>query len=104
MKKIILFFVLSVFSLSLFATETPRKKSAPQVYFIMSNGKLIEINKGQHKRVRKDVTLMNETTIHPNGTIDAGSGQSLQLHEGEYMTLDGKIRKVKNRPRHQQAK
>lgn len=37
-----------------------------------------------------------ETTIHPNGSIDASSGQSLQLKEGEYITMDGRIRKSKD--------
>ena len=40
--------------------------------------------------------LVNETTIHPDGSINASSGQSLQLKEGEYITLDGKIRKLKD--------
>jgi uncharacterized protein DUF6799 len=63
---------------------------------MMKQGKLIEVNRGRRTLVKKDITLVNETTIHPNGSIDASSGQNLQLKEGEYMTMDGKIRKLKD--------
>lgn len=104
MKNITLFALLSVFSLTVFATEAPKKKpTAPPVYFTMNKGKLIEVNKGHRRRVRKDVTLTNMTTIHPNGAVDAGSGQSLQLHDDEFMTLDGRITKLKYLYRHRKA-
>jgi hypothetical protein len=48
--------------------------------------------------VKKDVTLVNETTIHPNGFIDISSGQNIRLKEGEYITMDGRIRKLKDMP------
>ena len=51
------------------------------------------------KLIKKDVTLVNMTTIHPNGAIDASSGQSMQLKEGEYITMDGRIRKLKDMAR-----
>ena len=63
---------------------------------MMKHGKLIEVYHGRKKLVKKDIFLVNESTIHPNGSIDAGSGQSLQLKEGEYITMDGRIRKLKN--------
>ena len=81
----------------LFAKDAPKSNSrSPKVYVMMKHGKLIEVRNGQKKLVKKDMQLVNETTIHPDGSINASSGQSLQLKEGEYITMDGKIRKLKN--------
>lgn len=100
MKQFVLLFAISIFSLTVSAREkiSPRSHSA-RVYIMMKKGKLIEVNKGYKKFVKADVTLVNHTTIHPNGSIDASSGQSLQLKEGEYITMDGRIRKLKDMPR-----
>jgi hypothetical protein len=85
------------FSLTVSANEINRPPSrSPRVYIMMRHGKLIEVNRGHRKLIKKDVILINETTIHPNGSIDAGSGQSLQLKEGEYITMDGRIRNLRN--------
>ena len=62
----------------------------------MVHGKLVEVDRGKRKRVKKDVILVNHSTIHPNGAIDAGSGESLQLKEGQYITMDGRIRNLKD--------
>lgn len=100
MKTVTLLFALS-FSLSMaaMASNSPKASSkAPRVYIMMKHGKLIEVNHGVKKPVRKNVYLVNQSTIHPNGSIDAGSGQSLQLKEGQYITMDGKIRELKNMP------
>ena len=81
----------------LFAKDAPKSHShSPKVYVMMKRGKLIEVKNGQKRLVKKDMQLVNETTIHPDGSINASSGQSLQLKEGEYITLDGKIRKLKD--------
>jgi len=81
----------------LFARDTPKANNrSPKVYVMMKRGKLIEVRNGQKKLVKKDMQLVNETTIHPDGSINASSGQSLQLKEGEYITMDGKIRKLKD--------
>ena len=63
---------------------------------MMRKGKLFEVRQGHSKLVRKNVTLVNQTTIHPNGAIDASSGQSLQLKEGDYITMDGRVRHLKD--------
>lgn len=105
MKKFILFAAVSAFSLSVFANETPKTKNgSPKVYIMLTKGRLIEVKDGHKKFIRKDVTLLNNTTIHPNGAIDAGSGQSLQLKEGEYITMDGRIRKFKDKKHHHPTK
>ena len=98
MKQLILLATFAVLSLSVFATGTPPATGAhiPRIYLVMNKGKLVEVNHGKRRVIKKDVTLTNETTIHPNGAIDASSGQSLQLKEGQYMTMDGKIRLLKD--------
>ncbi|MDR3711943.1 MAG: hypothetical protein P4L51_03940 [Puia sp.] len=107
MKKFTLLVTLSAFSLAVFAgenTNTPAPTGPPKVYIMMRHGKLIEVNRGKKKLVKKDITLVNLTTIHPNGAIDASSGQSLQLKEGQYMTMDGRIRELKDMVRAAPAK
>ncbi len=97
MKKLTLFVVICLFSTVLFAKDDPKThSSSPKVYVMMKHGKLIEVRNGQRKFVKKDMQLLNETTIHPDGSIDASSGQRLQLKNGEYITLDGRIRKLKD--------
>ena len=94
MKKLTLFATFIVLSLSVLANEPAAKKASPHVYLTVKKGKLFEFDHGKTKLVKKDITLVNMTTIHPNGAIDASSGQSLQLKEGQYMTMDGKIRNL----------
>ena len=99
MKTITLTLAISVLSLTAFAvTPAPAKAKNrnPHVYIMMKHGKLIEVRNGHCKRVKKDITLVNETTIHPNGSMDASSGQNLQLKEGQYVTMDGRIRNLKD--------
>lgn len=97
MKKTVVLFFIAALSLSLTVAANPVTPSrSPRVYIMMKNGKLIEVNRGKKKLIKQDVTLQNLTTIHPNGAIDASSGQNLQLKEGEYITMDGKIRKLKD--------
>ena len=89
--------VISIVSYSAFATTIPKTSShSPRVYIMMKHGKLIEVNNGHKKPVKIDITLVNKSTIHPDGSIDAGSGESKQLKEGEYITMDGRIRNLKD--------
>ena len=96
MKKLTLFVAGLVFSMALFAHSSSNVPRPPRSYIMMVRGKLIEVDRGKRKRIKKDVILVNHTTIHPNGAIDAGSGESLQLREGQYITMDGKIRYLKD--------
>jgi len=96
MKKLTLFVASFAFSLALFAHSSSNAPRPPRSYIMMVHGKLIEVDRGKRKRVKKDVILVNRTTIHPNGSIDAGSGESLQLKEGQYITMDGRIRNLKD--------
>ena len=43
-----------------------------------------------------NVILVNGTTIHPDGTINVSSGRTKKLKEGQYITMDGRIRNLKD--------
>ena len=89
--------VISILSCSALAEITPRTSShSPRIYIMMKHGKLIEVNNGHKRPVTKNINLINESTIHPDGSIDAGSGESKKLKEGEYITMDGRIRNLKD--------
>jgi hypothetical protein len=109
MKTLTLFVATAVFSLAATAhvwaagspagepkPATSTKPSAPRVYIMMKHGRLMEYNHGVIRPVKKNVNLINESTIHPDGSIDAGSGQSLHLKEGQYVTMDGRVRNLKD--------
>lgn len=88
-----------LFSLNLHAQDSTRThNSKPWDYIMMKHGQLIEVEKGVRTPVTADVVLVNESTIHPNGTINASSGRTKHLKEGQYITMDGRIRKLKNLP------
>ena len=67
-------------------------------YIMMRHGKLTEVSHGQKHFVTKDITLANETTIHPNGTINVSSGRTKHLREGQYITFDGRIGRLRDMP------
>jgi hypothetical protein len=99
MKKLFGILAIAFSNLTLFAQGPVQKKDSVLPYYIMmKHGKLTEVSHGQKNPVTKNITLINETTIHPDGTINVSSGRTKHLHEGEYMTLDGRIRKLKNMP------
>lgn len=100
MKKFTLVVTISTFSLALFAQDGVKKwKHAPPVYIMMRHGKMIEVTNGHRKPVTNDITLANQTTIHASGAIDASSGQTIQLKEGEFITMTGKIHNLNILPR-----
>ena len=97
MKRTTLFVGISL--LSLFSFAAPKKPAShrSKAYVYMKHGKLLEKYNGHIRVIRKDITLVNNTTIHPNGSVDAGSGENFQLTEGQYMTMDGRVKKFKTR-------
>ncbi len=97
MKKITLFVAISAFSLAVSAQNKPLHH-APKIFIMMRHGKLIQVNNGHRKLVKNDITLVNQSTIHPNGAIDASSGESLQLKEGEFITMSGRIHNLRDLP------
>ena len=89
------FFLLIVSNACLGQDSAKVINDTPSYYMTMRKGKLIEYNENRHRIITQDRTLTDGTTIHPNGSIDLGSGQSHQLKSSEYLTMDGQIRKMK---------
>lgn len=97
MKQSICIVILSAIAFGAIAQQSNLKEdSEPWVYIMMKNGKMIEVMHNSKKVLTRNVTLVNETTIHPSGKINVSSGRTKVLHEGEYITMDGRIRKVKD--------
>ena len=97
MKKLLGILVFATINITLLAQEPVEKKDSVLPYYIMMrHGKLTEVSHGQKHFVTKDITLVNETTIHPDGTINASSGRTKHLREGQYITFDGRIRRVRD--------
>src|ERR1700743_2796466 len=101
MKTYALALAFMAISLGVFANNGPSASPSsstriPHYYVMMKHGKLFEVKHGHTVSVKKDITLANETTIHPRGAIDAGSGEAQHLREGQYITMDGKIRYLKD--------
>jgi len=91
--------ILAFFALSLGARaqdSTATHDSTPWDYIMMKQGKMIEVMKSQKKEVTANVILVNGTTIHPDGTINVSSGRTKKLKEGQYITMDGRIRNLKD--------
>jgi hypothetical protein len=99
MKKLLSVLAFATISLTLFAQEPGQKKDSVLPYYIMmKHGRLTEVRHGQKNFVTRDIILLNETTIHPNGLINVSSGRTKHLHEGQYMTFDGRIRRLRDMP------
>jgi hypothetical protein len=98
MKKLLGILVFAVINLTLFAQEPVQKDSVLPYYIMMKHGKLTEVSHGRKNFVTRNITLVNETTIHPNGKINVSSGRTKYLREGQYMTFDGRIRRLKDMP------
>jgi hypothetical protein len=96
MHKLIIAFGLVAF-ISFAATDAASAQAnTPRVYIMMKDGKLTEVNNGKKELVKQDINLVNGSTIHPDGTINDKGGNVIRLQEGEYMTMDGRIRKLKD--------
>ena len=99
MKKLIFIMALIIVSWNSYAQESDQKKdSIPAYYIMMRHGKMTEVSHGRKRQVGKRIILLNETTIHPNGIINVSSGRTKKLREGEYITMDGRIRKLRGMP------
>jgi hypothetical protein len=97
MKQLPIIIILCTIAFASLAQQSNLKEdSEPWVYIMMKHGKMIEVMHSHTKPVTRNVTLVNGTTIHPSGTINVSSGRTKRLHEGEYITMDGRIRKLKD--------
>lgn len=91
--KTVLVLLLSGLTLGVLAQDSSKKKDhEPRVYIMMKKGQLLEVDSGQQRKVTTEKTLTNGTTIHRDGTINESNGKTRKLREGEYITMDGKIR------------
>ena len=95
MKNPLLILALAA-AIGLAATESASSQTGPRVYIQMKGGKLTEMVNGKLTPVTQDITLTNATTIHPDGSINDRDGHLRKLEEGQYMTMDGRIRLLKN--------
>jgi hypothetical protein len=95
MKQPLLALVLAAF-VCLATTETAHAQTGPRIYIQMKDGKLSEMVNGKKEPVTQDISLTNGTTIHPDGSINGRDGNLTKLLEGQYMTMDGKIRLLKD--------
>lgn len=95
MQKLALFLAITACTF-LAATTAASAQNTPRVYIMMKDGKLSEYVNGKIERVTQDITLPTKTTIHPDGSYDDRDGNKKQLNEGEYMTMDGRVRLLKN--------
>ena len=75
---------------------TTTAQTGPRIYIQMKGGKLTEMVNGKLTPVTQDISLTNGTTIHPDGSINGRDGNLTKLQEGQYMTMDGKIRWLKD--------
>ena len=75
---------------------TTTAQTGPRVYIMMKDGKLSEMVNGKKQAVTEDISLTNGTTIHPDGSINDRDGHLRKLEEGQYMTMDGRIRLLKD--------
>lgn len=96
MLKLALLLALAACTCLASADRASAQTNTPRTYIMMQNGKLTEVINGKKEAVKQDITLVNGTTIHPDGKINDRDGNWKQLQEGEYMTMDGKIRKLKD--------
>jgi hypothetical protein len=97
MKKSLFVSILCTMAFGAFAQKNNLKEdSEPWVYIMMRHGKMTEVMHSATKPVTRNVTLVNGTTIQPSGVINVSSGRTKRLHEGEYITMDGRIRKLKD--------
>jgi hypothetical protein len=96
MQQLALLLALIISTFFAATTTASAQSHPPTIYIMMKDGKLTEVINGKKDPVNQDITLANGTTIHPNGNIDDKDGNKKQLNEGEYMTMDGRIRLLKN--------
>lgn len=96
MHKISLILCFVAFSTLAIVGTAAAQSSTPRIYIMMKDGKLSEMVNGKKTAVTQDISLVNGTTIHPDGSINDRDGHLRKLEEGEYMTMDGKIRKLKD--------
>ena len=97
MKKLIGILVLGAFSFGAFAQDSTKSRDdTPWDYVMMKHGKMLEVQHGKKTPVKRNITLVDGTTIHTNGKIDDSNGKTKWLKEGQYIMMNGKIDYLRN--------
>lgn len=85
--------------LILTTVSTSNAQGNSRIYIMKKDGKLTEVMNGTRSAVTSDVTLPNQATVHPDGSVDDKDGNKRQVNEGEYISfVDGRIRKLSATP------
>ncbi|MBK0404043.1 hypothetical protein I5M27_13695 [Adhaeribacter sp. BT258] len=58
---------------------------------MMQGGKLMMVNKGVAAVITEDQTLSNGMVVMKDGNVKKADGTTMMLHEGDHLTMDGKI-------------
>jgi hypothetical protein len=96
MKRSIILSVCSLLAIGASAQTVKPHDETAWDYIMMKHGKLIEVEHDHRIPVKANITLVNLSTIHPNGVINVSSGRTKRLKEGQYITMDGRIRYLKD--------
>ncbi len=62
---------------------------------MLTNGELHVMKSGKKTAVKDPVALSNGAIIMPDGTVKMKDGSTKQLKEGECMSMDGKLMRMK---------
>jgi len=68
---------------------SPGDKLNPNEYILFENGKALRIQKQNQMLVKEQLKLEDGSVITGNGRYWNPSGEQFQLHEGEYLDIDG---------------
>lgn len=92
MKSILLLAVTALFTCAVAAQTTTsghNQHSTQPEYFIMENGKMMQVTATKKSVMEKDISLANGTWIHPDGSYQTMNGKKYQLKNGECMDING---------------
>jgi len=91
MKSIMLLAVTALLTLAVSAQTASghNQHSAQPEYFIMENGKMMQVISTNKSLMDKDISLADGTWLHPDGTYQSMNGKKYQLKNGECMGMDG---------------
>lgn len=73
------------------AEDQHMKNPAMQNGIMMQGGKLIMLNNGVAAQITEDQTLGNGMVVMKDGNVKMTDGTTMMLHEGDHLTMDGKI-------------
>ena len=63
-------------------------------YVTMTDGKMMTMKQGQGTPMTETKTMANGTTVMTDGTVTTKSGETMMLHDGQCVMMNGKIKKM----------